>query len=65
MAKVAYFNAFDIGLGFGSLVLSVIAGLTNYTNMYSFSILLIFMFTISILAQANIQTKQKNPIRLN
>ncbi|MEF7658734.1 MFS transporter [Bacillus thuringiensis] len=65
MANMAYFNAFDIGLGFGSLVLSVIAGLTSYTNMYGFSVLLIFMFTISILVQANKQTKQKSPIKLN
>lgn len=59
MANMAYFNAFDIGLGFGSLALSVIAGLTSYTEMYGFTIVLTLLFTISILVQSNKKAKQQ------
>lgn len=60
----SFYNFFDLGIGGGSLILGMIAGLTSYKTMYLFSTLLIAAYLI-IFVVYSVLDKKKSRNTLN
>ncbi|WP_327204658.1 hypothetical protein [Paenibacillus terrae] len=60
----SFYNFFDLGIGGGSLILGMVAGLTSYKTMYLFSTLLIAAYLI-IFVVYSVLDKKKSRNTLN
>jgi MFS family permease len=45
-ANATFYNAFDLGIGGGGMILGAIAARTNYAHMYRYSILLLVVYIV-------------------
>ncbi|MCY6485420.1 MFS transporter [Clostridium aestuarii] len=46
LANATFYNSFDLGIGVGSIILGVVAQLTNYSSMFLYSSVLFIVFLV-------------------
>ncbi|WCN37142.1 MFS transporter [Aneurinibacillus uraniidurans] len=59
-ANATFYNAFDLGIGGGGLILGAIAERVNYAHMYRYSILLLVVYIAVYMAYVMKRTEKKD-----
>lgn len=59
-AVATFFNCFDLGIGGGSLLLGVLAGVSSYQFMYLISSLLVVIYLLILIGYSLVVKKQAN-----